>query len=50
MLLFCAKTTVKSHANLSEREEKEEEVLQYFSTLFSTTGVLFIMKTLEDER
>ena len=63
MLLFCAKTIVKESrkfelARLKNSKKKKEKHfdrlatswLGAFAMLFSATGCVFVMKTLEDER
>jgi len=58
MLLFCAKTIVKESCEFERPSEEEERtfwpsgdfLVWYFRDAFSPLGVLFVMKTLEDER
>ena len=64
MLLFCAKTIGKESrkfelAHRKKKKKKKEEkhfgrlvtfLFGTFAMLFSATSVLFVMKTLEDER
>ena len=62
MLLFCAKTVVKESrkfelARLKKKKKKEKHFGRLatfwfgtFAMLLAPLGVLFVMKTLEDER
>ena len=61
MLLFCAKTIVKESrrfelARLKKKKKEKKKgpsgefLVRYFRNAFSATGVLFVTKTLEDER
>jgi len=58
MLLFCVKALMKESRKFELAHQKKKKILAVLATfwfgtfamLFSAMGVLFVVKTLEDER